>query len=166
MARPRAPNPVSRALHCVTGELAAAVEVADQLATATTPTPAVAALQELLQERGLAAYIVPTADAHNSEYVADVDKRRVYISGFTGSAGTAVVLAEPDADGRSAYLWADSRYWLQAEHQLAGSWGLIKAGGSGGPTETPAIEQFLADLLAPGEKVGVDPLTLTYHLSC
>ena len=55
----------------------------------------------------LDAYIVPTADAHNSEYVADCDKRRQYISGFTGSAGTAVVTAS------KAALWTDGRYHTQ-----------------------------------------------------
>jgi Xaa-Pro aminopeptidase len=160
-----------RQLSSTPAAASALAEVEAPVASPVGTTPAVSALQELLCAHGLAAYIVPTADAHNSEYVADVFKRRVFISGFTGSAGTAVVLADADDAGHSAYLWTDSRYWIQAEQQLreqaepgggAGCWGLIKAGGSGGPTAAPTIEEFLAKQLAPGSKVGVDPLTLTY----
>ena len=61
------------------------------------------------------AQVVPSEDAHCSEYVADCDKRRAFLTGFTGSAGLAVVTAT------QALLWTDSRYWLQAQKQLAGA---------------------------------------------
>jgi Xaa-Pro aminopeptidase len=141
-----------------------AVETATEASTATEeqPTERVAALQALLQERGLAAYIVPTADAHNSEYVAASDMRRVFISGFTGSAGTAVVLASPDATGRSAYVWVDSRYWVQVEAERQSGWGVVKQG-SGEELDLP-IDAFLKQALPAGSAVGVDPLTATYVL--
>ena len=143
------------------GAAEAGTEVVDAVA-AQEATPQVAQLQELLADRDLGAYIVPTADAHNSEYVSARDMRRVFISGFTGSAGTAVILAEPDAAGYSAYLWADSRYWVQAAAELPTGWGLVKQGS--GDDSDRSIEQFLQDSLPAGAKVGVDPLTVTYVL--
>ena len=75
------------------------------------------------------AYVVVTDDFHGSEYVGDYFKAREYLSGFTGSAGTLVVL--PD----SAALWTDGRYFLQAADQLAGSTiDLMRAGQPGVPT--------------------------------
>ena len=76
------------------------------------PSEILSSIRALMQNKKyvstpLDAYIVPTADAHNSEYVADCDKRRQYISGFTGSAGTAVVTAS------KAALWTDGRYHTQ-----------------------------------------------------
>ena len=81
----------------------------------------------------LDAYIVPTADAHNSEYVADCDKRRQYISGFTGSAGTAVVTAS------KAALWTDGRYHTQVLFyfyffETGSTWGVPSIGAGGGGT--------------------------------
>jgi Xaa-Pro aminopeptidase len=64
-------------------------------------------LRALMREHGIAALIVGTEDAHNSEYVADCDARRAFVSGFTGSAGTALVTLD------HALLWTDGRYWLQ-----------------------------------------------------
>ena len=61
------------------------------------------------------AYIIPGSDPHMSEYTAAHWKKREFISGFTGSAGTVVILAE------EAGLWTDSRYYIQAEEELAGS---------------------------------------------
>lgn len=61
-----------------------------------------------------------------------------------------------------ADLWADSRYWIQAADELPEGWGLIKAGGSGGPTAAPTIEQFLAANLEKDARVGLDPLTCTF----
>jgi len=73
------------------------------------------ALQAAMKKRGIAAYLIPSADPHQSEYVADYWKTRVHFSGFTGSAGILVVTKE------EAGLWTDSRYFLQAEKELAGS---------------------------------------------
>lgn len=68
----------------------------------------------------LMAYIVPSDDAHQSEYIAQRDRRRQFISGFTGSAGTAVIT------NSEALLWTDGRYYQQAEKQLDSSWTLMK----------------------------------------
>ena len=80
--------------------------------------------------KGLAAYIIPSSDAHQSEYVAQCDERRAFISGFDGSAGTAVVTPT------RALLWTDGRYFLQASKQLSADWTLMKAG----LKDTPTIE--------------------------
>ena len=73
------------------------------------------ALREVMRREGLAAFIFPSTDPHQSEYVADHWKGREWISGFNGSAGTAVVTHS------SAALWTDSRYFLAAEEQLRGT---------------------------------------------
>lgn len=75
----------------------------------------VAQLRVWMQKQNLDAMVVPTMDPHNSEYVAEHWQCRRWISGFTGSAGTAVITQD------DARLWTDSRYWLQAEEQLAGT---------------------------------------------
>ena len=72
-------------------------------------------LRRELRERDLEAYIITGTDPHQSEYVAPRWRSREFISGFTGSAGTVVVTLD------SAYLWTDSRYWIQASSQLDGS---------------------------------------------
>ena len=72
-------------------------------------------LRELMEREKIDAFIIPSSDAHNGEYIADHWKSREWISGFTGSAGTAVVTM------KSAALWTDSRYFLQAEEQLDGT---------------------------------------------
>ena len=73
------------------------------------------ALRDVMQQEHLAAVIIPTTDPHQSEYTADHWKSREYITGFTGSAGTAVITMN------HAALWTDSRYFIQAEAQLAGT---------------------------------------------
>lgn len=73
------------------------------------------ALRELMKERKIDAYLVPTDDFHASEYVGNYFKCRKYITGFTGSAGTAVIMQD------MAGLWTDGRYFLQAADQLEGS---------------------------------------------
>jgi Xaa-Pro aminopeptidase len=74
-----------------------------------------ARLRELMKREHLSAFIFPSTDAHQSEYVADHWRGREWISGFNGSAGTAVVTM------KSAALWTDSRYFLAAEEQLEGT---------------------------------------------
>ena len=69
--------------------------------------------------------VAPTADSHDSEYTADADQRRAWISGFTGSAGTAVILE------KEAFLFTDGRYFLQAGKQLDDNWKLMKRGEKG-----------------------------------
>ena len=83
----------------------------------------VSRLVPLLQKHGLSAYVILSDDAHASEYVAACDKRREFISGFTGSAGTALVLNPSLIGGTTTQsqkhrLWTDGRYWTQAEHEL------------------------------------------------
>lgn len=91
------------------------------------------------------ALIVPSEDAHQSEYVADRDRRRAYVSGFTGSAGLALVTRN------EALLWTDGRYFLQATQQLSSCWKLMRIG------EDPVVEAWLADNLEKDATVGVDP---------
>ena len=106
--------------------------------------------------RGMWAYVVPTDDPHMSEYVPVQYKRREAITGFTGSAGLALVVA----DGR-CLLWTDSRYFLQAADQLAGGpWVLMRSRAPGVPT----LEEWLKQELKPESeeansprKVGIDP---------
>lgn len=137
-------------------------EVLDQAAPAVSTeeaTPQVAALQKLLAAHDLDAYIIPTGDAHNSEYVSARDMRRVFISGFTGSAGTAVVLAQPHTSGYHAYVWVDSRYWVQVDTERQSGWAVVKQGSGEGLDMS--IQEFLAQALPEGAQVGVDPLTAT-----
>ncbi len=97
-----------------------------------TTTEKVQALRLWMKEQTVTAYLVPTADPHNDEYIPDHWKCREWLTGFTGSAGTALVT--PD----EALLWTDSRYWLQAEEQLKGSpFRLMRDGQEGvsSPTE-------------------------------
>lgn len=74
-----------------------------------------AALRSLMKEKHVDAYLVPTDDFHGSEYVGDYFKCRKYITGFTGSAGTAVITSD------MAGLWTDGRYFIQAAQQLEGT---------------------------------------------
>ena len=101
------------------------------------------ALREQMQRRKIAAYIVPTDDFHGSEYVGDYFKAREYLSGFTGSAGTLLVMQ------KRAALWTDGRYFLQAEDQLAGSG--IELMKSGQP-EVPTLAAFLGEELADSDR--------------
>lgn len=105
------------------------------------------ALRALMRREGLAAYVIPTGDFHLSEYSGDYFKERRYMSGFTGSAGTLVVMPE------DAGLWTDGRYYIQAERQLACSGiRLFKSG----MKDVPRVEEYLADVLNPQERVGFD----------
>ncbi|KAM0952039.1 putative xaa-Pro aminopeptidase [Dioscorea sansibarensis] len=96
---------------------------------------------------GIDAYIIPSQDAHQSEFIAECFMRRAYISGFTGSAGTAVVTRD------KAALWTDARYFLQAEKQLGSDWTLMRSGNLGVPTTI----EWLNDVLTPGCRIGIDP---------
>ena len=75
-------------------------------------TDRIAKLRKLMEERKMDAYIIPSADNHQSEYVGEHFKARAFISGFTGSAGTVIVTKD------DAGLWTDGRYFIQAEKQL------------------------------------------------
>ncbi len=105
-----------------------------------------AALRRRMREADLAAYIVPSADPHQSEYVADRFKLRQWLSGFQGSAGVVVVTAE------HAGLWTDSRYYLEAGSVLEGSGiDLFKADEYG----VPSYPKWLISTLGRGARVGV-----------
>lgn len=117
-----------------------------------TITERLQSLREEMTKRNLAAYIVPTEDFHGSEYVGAYFKAREYLSGFTGSAGTLLVLKE------SAALWTDGRYFLQAREELKGSG--IALMESGEP-EVPTLGEYLAKTLTKGQRVGFDGRTVT-----
>lgn len=107
------------------------------------------ALREVMQREHLSAFIFPSTDAHQSEYVADHWKSREWISGFNGSAGTAVVTMT------SAALWTDSRYFLAAEEQLRGAeYKLMKLKIEGTPTIAEWLGQELKEVRSP--EVGID----------
>jgi Xaa-Pro aminopeptidase len=109
------------------------------------------ALRSSLRRHGLAAWVLPSADPHLSEYLPERWQGREWASGFTGSAGTLVVTADV------ATLWVDSRYWTQAEVQTAGTGIEVKriAGAS-----SPGHAEWLAETLAPGSVVGADGAVL------
>ena len=106
-----------------------------------------AALRQQMEARQLSAFIVPSTDPHSSEYVSEHWETRKWISGFTGSAGTAVITLE------NAGLWTDSRYFIQAEEQLAGTG--IRLFKDRLP-ETPSIGEWLGSVLKEGDKIGID----------
>lgn len=104
-------------------------------------------LRKVMKERGIFAYIIPSADYHQSEYVGEFFKGRQFISGFTGSAGTVVITEE------KAILWTDGRYFLQADKELAGTCvELYKMGQEGVPTTFEYIEKEVP----AGSKIGFD----------
>ena len=99
----------------------------------------------------MAAYIVPSRDQHNSEYIAARDERRAFVSGFTGSAGVAVITVD------KALMWTDGRYHAQAEAEMDHNWTLIKEG----LPDAPSRGEWLCANLDPGTAVGVDPFLMT-----
>ncbi|WP_195334852.1 aminopeptidase P family protein [Paraclostridium bifermentans] len=104
-------------------------------------------LRKYMGEYKIDAYIIPSSDNHQSEYVGDYFKSRAYISGFTGSAGTLVVTMD------EAGLWTDGRYFIQAENQLKNTGiKLFKMGEEGVPT----TQEFICDKLAKGSTLGFD----------
>lgn len=105
------------------------------------------ALRQEMKKENIQAYIVPTSDDHDTEYVCSHFMSRSYLSGFTGSAGTLVVGLD------QAALWTDGRYFIQAKDQLAGSGiDLMKMGVEG----TPSISAYIVDHLSSGSVVGFD----------
>lgn len=115
-----------------------------------------ARLRELMKREHLSAFIFPSTDAHQSEYVADHWRGREWISGFNGSAGTAVVTM------KSAALWTDSRYFLAAEEQLEGTeYQLMRLKMEGTPTITEWLGKELQDVQSP--EVGLDGMVNSYN---
>ena len=107
-----------------------------------------AALRKRMEALSLDAFIIPSEDPHMSEYPPDNHARREFITGFTGSAGTAVVTL-----AHGALLWTDGRYFLQAEEQLNDSWTLMRMAQPG----VPDLQDWLTSTLGEGNKVGIDP---------
>lgn len=113
-----------------------------------------AKLRALMEREGLSAYLVMTEDFHGSEYVGDYFKCRRYMSGFTGSAGSLLVMKD------MAGLWTDGRYFLQAEKELAGTGiTLFKLQCEG----VPRLSEFLAKNLPDHGKLGFDGRALNYR---
>ncbi len=110
-------------------------------------TERIGRLRQCLREQSLSAFIIPSTDPHSGEYVPDHWKTREWVSGFTGSAGTAVITLD------DAGLWTDSRYFLQAADQLDGTG--IRLMKDRLP-DTPSIPEWLGQSLSPGTVVGVD----------
>lgn len=113
--------------------------------TAVNTTLQLEALRHQMLTQNLSAYIIPDTDAHMSEYIGEHDKRRMWMTGFTGSAGTAVVTMV------KAALWTDSRYWTQAEQQMDCNWELH------GEVGTTAITTWILAETPVGGRVGFDP---------
>lgn len=114
-----------------------------------------ASLRKLMAEKGIDAYIIPSSDPHLSEYLSDYWKTRMWISGFTGSAGTVVVTME------GAGLWTDGRYFIQAENELKGS--EIKLFKMRMP-KVPTVIEWLRDNLDEDSTVGFDGKVVSQSL--
>ncbi len=105
------------------------------------------ALRELMKENGITAYLVPTEDFHGSEYVGEFFKCRKYLTGFTGSAGTALVMAD------MAGVWTDGRYFIQAADQLSGTgFTLFRSG----EKDVPDLHKYLKEHLTGSDVLGFD----------
>jgi Xaa-Pro aminopeptidase len=112
------------------------------------------ALRGLMRKHRVQAYLVPSTDPHQSEYVPEFWKRRQFITGFTGSAGDALVTLD------KAGLWTDSRYFLQAERELRGSGFTLFRWGMPG---VPAWQEWAAKELKPGQALGLDPKLISHR---
>ncbi|KAI9483859.1 MAG: peptidase M24, structural domain-containing protein [Benjaminiella poitrasii] len=106
-----------------------------------------ASLRLEMKAHDVNVFLVPSEDAHQSEYIADCDKRRHWISGFTGSAGFAVVTET------EAALFTDGRYFLQASQQLDSNWTLMKQG----LPDVPTWQEYLVKNIPAGSRIGLDP---------
>ncbi len=105
-----------------------------------------------MKETGIDAYLIPTDDFHGSEYVGEYFKCRKYITGFTGSAGTAVIMQD------MAGLWTDGRYFIQAAEQLEGTGiTLFKMG----EPDVPTVHEFLKKNQTQGMCLGFDGRTVS-----
>ena len=110
-------------------------------------------LRRVMQREGIDAWISPSSDAHQSEYPTEYDKCRRFLSGFTGSAGTLLVMME------EAYLWTDGRYFLQAESELKDSGiTLMKMGEPG----VPSLDELLEEKMKKDEVLGFNGSLLSF----
>lgn len=112
------------------------------------------ALRDVMQQEGVDAVIIPQTDPHQGEYLADHWQVRRWLSGFTGSAGDLVVTRT------KAFVWADSRYWLQAAAQLKDTCiGVMEDG----KPEVPSIAAYLSSNLPAGATVGIDGMVFSVN---
>ncbi|THV07177.1 Creatinase/aminopeptidase [Dendrothele bispora CBS 962.96] len=119
------------------------------MGTHTVPTSErLAKLRELMKkkENDVNVYVVPSEDQHGSEYIAECDERRAFISGFDGSAGCAIVTLD------KALMFTDGRYFLQAGQQLDDNWTLMKQG----LPDVPTWQEYLINHLGPSSRIGID----------
>ena len=112
-------------------------------------------LRREMEQRRIDVYVVPTADFHESEYVGAHFKARSYITGFTGSAGTAIITMT------EAGLWTDARYFLQAKHQLENTGVTLYRMGEEG---VPTIMEYLRSALPEGGTLGFDGRVINARL--
>lgn len=126
-----------------------------QIVNQTMMTDKLTRLRYLMNQKGLSAYLIPSEDAHQSEYTSSCDARREFVSGFSGSAGYVIVTTE------KAALWTDGRYYIQADKQLSPrqDWILMK----GGLEETPTKEKWLKTEIKAGDRIGVDPKLISFQ---
>ncbi len=117
----------------------------------------IAALRGVMEEKGIDIYIVPTADFHQSEYVGGYFKSRKYITGFSGSAGTAMITKD------EARLWTDGRYFIQAAKQLEGT--IVELMKMGEP-EVPSLEDYVKQALPEGGTIGFDGRVVAMEEGC
>ena len=111
------------------------------------------ALRNRMSEKNIDVYVIPTADYHQSEYVGEYFKARAYMTGFSGSAGTAVVTKD------EARLWTDGRYFVQAGKELQGTTvQLMKMG----EPDVPTIEEYIKEVLPEGGKLGFDGRVVSF----
>ncbi|XP_041051662.1 xaa-Pro aminopeptidase 2 isoform X1 [Carcharodon carcharias] len=115
--------------------------------TVTNTSLRLSELRVLMNSQNISVYVIPATDPHLSEYVAPQDKRRDWMTGFTGSAGIAVV------SRMKAALWTDGRYWVQAERQMDCNWELNKG-------ETTIVDWIMTET-KEGETVGADPFVFS-----
>ncbi|CAH6718593.1 putative Xaa-Pro aminopeptidase Fra1p [[Candida] jaroonii] len=127
-------------------------------------------VRNLMEEYNLGVYIVPSEDAHQSEYTSSIDQRRSFISGFQGSAGVAVITRDVTCMNSTpeglAVLSTDGRYFNQALNELDFNWTLLRQGAMNEPTwEDWSIDQAIQLSLDSGSKIniGVDPKLITYQ---
>ena len=112
-------------------------------------------LRREMEQRRIDVYVVPTADFHESEYVGEHFKARSYITGFTGSAGTAIITMT------EAGLWTDARYFLQAKHQLENTGVTLYRMGEEG---VPTVMEYLRSALPEGGTLGFDGRVINARL--
>ena len=118
----------------------------EQMISSSTSLKLKALREEMINEN-ISAFIIPSQDAHFSEYVSKCFERRRYISDFTGSAGCALVTKD------EAFLWTDGRYFLQAEQELTKEWTLMKQG----EKDVPDVKKWVRENMESGSVLGIDP---------